>query len=742
MGPAVHDGGHDGDTGDEATEHGAEAVAADRGSASGHVGCVESREQVVLGPTRCAAELAVLEHELLGAEEAPGELVGGVEEEALRTDLAAVGQQRRTLVRQDPADVDDGGDLLVGGAHRHVVDGGQLRVPERRRQAGRRQGGVDAPQPALGQGVDVALAYLPRLAGHVGVGVGGQRHGTDGDAVGLDVVGVAVAAVLVVGHDDVGPDTPDDTGQARRRLVEVGHVEAVGVLVVGGAGHAAVAVAEPDVLVDGERGDRGRHLTAPVGGQVLVAEVDAGQVLARLPAGAGHHHGAPATRGRTGEHAPTGDRFVVGVGVHAQQGGTVLHGASWWGVRRVTHVPTVASAVSRTSGPCAMPEQPASHPDPSTAGTVGDVVFVDDRARVPGALATVAAPVVGVDVERADADRYFRRAALVQVGTSDRCLLIDAVALPELAELDGFLDAGRTAVLHALENDLDPLARMGVTPDAIADTGIAAAVLGLPIGLSALLAEVLEVQLTADKEAYQRADWAARPLSPGMADYAAGDVFHLPTLWQELADRLDAAGRRTWYEQELAWTVQRAGEDNRDWTRVKGAGRLDPAAKAVLRSLWEEREHIAREHDIAPNRLVHDEVLRDLAEHPVASPDELVRRSQRRRGLLREHAPDLFAALQRGQDAPPEAREEGARRWSTEDKAAYDALRRARAGVAADLGIEPGVLCSSRPLWRAVAGRPEDPLTLCALADLRPWQTDLLHEVLWEAYTAALTPTG
>lgn len=384
-----------------------------------------------------------------------------------------------------------------------------------------------------------------------------------------------------------------------------------------------------------------------------------------------------------------------------------------------------------------MTEQPTAD-RPTSAG--GEVVFVDDRREVEDTLATVAADTVGVDVERADADRYFRRAALVQVGTAERCLLFDAVVLEELPELDAFLDDDRVAVLHALENDLEPLARMGVVPGRIADTAIAAALLGLPIGLSGLLAEVLDVQLTADKEAYQRADWEARPLSPGMADYAAGDVFHLPQLWHELERRLAEAGRTSWYEQELAFTVARAGEDNRDWTRVKGAGRLDPTAKAVLRALWDERERLARAHDIAPNRLVHDDVLRELAEQPVATVDELVRRSQRRRGLLRRHADDLLAALERGRQAPPETRDEGGRRWSLEDKAAYDGLRKARAAVAADLGIDAGVLCSSRPLWRAVAARPQDALELCTLADLRPWQTELLHEVLWEAYTHAMTP--
>ncbi|MEX0836407.1 MAG: HRDC domain-containing protein, partial [Nitriliruptor sp.] len=284
---------------------------------------------------------------------------------------------------------------------------------------------------------------------------------------------------------------------------------------------------------------------------------------------------------------------------------------------------------------------------------------MDDAAEVAAALRTVAAETVGVDVERADADSYFRRAALIQVGTADRCLLLDGVSIDRMPELDAFLDDRRVAVLHALENDLDPLARKGVLPGRLADTAVAAALLGLPTGLSKLLDEVLGVQLTADKEAYQRADWEARPLSEGMADYAAGDVFHLPALWHELEALLAAAERSSWYQQELDWTITRAGEDTRDWTKVKGSGRLDAEAKAVLKAVWEERERLAREHDIAPNRLVHDDVLRDLAEDPARSVEELVRRSPRRRGLLREHAADLLAAIERGRDGPHEQGSDG-----------------------------------------------------------------------------------
>jgi ribonuclease D len=364
------------------------------------------------------------------------------------------------------------------------------------------------------------------------------------------------------------------------------------------------------------------------------------------------------------------------------------------------------------------------------------LIHVEDRDDVPAALDRVDAEVVGVDVERADADRYYRRAALVQVGVEGCCVLLDGVTLDALPDLERFLD-GRLAILHAVENDLEPLAAKGVRPTELADTAVAAAMLGLPTGLGTLLREVLGVELDGDKESFQRADWAARPLTEGMAAYAAGDVVHLPALWAALEDQLLAAGRWSWYEQELAWTVERAGEDNRDWSRVKGSGRLTTPQRAVLRAVWEERERLARDHDLAPNRLLHDDVLRDLAQDPPRTESQLVRRSHRRRSLLRKHAADLLAAVERGLEAAPEERDASGRRWTDRDKATFDALRRARAEVAEGLGIDAGVLCPSRPLWGAVAADPGDPAELCAAVELRPWQAELLRDVLWDAYTAA-----
>ncbi len=375
---------------------------------------------------------------------------------------------------------------------------------------------------------------------------------------------------------------------------------------------------------------------------------------------------------------------------------------------------------------------------PAAAGPADDLTvrFVDEPDEVASALTAVDAEVVGVDVERADAHHYFRRAALIQLGVDDHCVLLDAVAIEAFPEVDRFFGPERLMVLHALQNDLEPLAGRAISPDRVADTAIAATVLGLPTGLGTLLEELLDVHLDGDKNAFQRADWEARPLDLEMAAYAAGDVVHLPRLWEELATRLDDTGRTDWYQQELEAMIEQTGEDQRDWTRVKGSGRLSEEERAILRSLWQAREAIAREHDIAPNRLLHDDVLRDLATDPPRTAPQLVRRSQRRRPQLRQHAETLLEAIQRGQDADPESRSVEARRWTESDRALHDALRKRRAEVAADVGVDAGVLCPSRPLWTAIAGEPSDGRQLCELAGLRPWQIELLADPLWEVYAA------
>ena len=376
-----------------------------------------------------------------------------------------------------------------------------------------------------------------------------------------------------------------------------------------------------------------------------------------------------------------------------------------------------------------------------------DITLVDDIERIRPALASIDLPVVGVDVERADADRYFRHAALVQVGGPGACVLLDGMVLDDMTGLQEHLST-RLAVLHAASNDVVPLASKGVEPPQLVDTAIAAAVLGLPMGLGALLSEVLGLTLDGDKETFQRADWSKRPIPPAMQDYAAGDVIHLPELWRVMAEQLDATGRTTWFEEELAANLANAITDTRDWRRVRGVGRLAPHQQTIARTLWHAREDLARREDIAPNLLLHDEVIVALAVEPPRTAAQLARRARRRRRMEPEHAEHFLAVVVEAEQTEPQPPDPDRRRWTDRDTRAFDRLREARSNIAESLGIEAGVLCASKTLKEAVRSDPTDAAELSAAAGLRPWQDELLADALWNAFqrsastSTSAEPTG
>src|SRR5699024_4317007 len=120
----------------------------------------------------------------------------------------------------------------------------------------------------------------PGLGVAVGAGLqqprppGGEFDGAGADAVHGQVVGVAVVAVGVVADQDVGVLAVEDPGEAGGGVVGVGPVQAPRVVVLGPAGHAGVAVAQPVDARGAEDPARRLGLPATVLDQVAVrAEV-------------------------------------------------------------------------------------------------------------------------------------------------------------------------------------------------------------------------------------------------------------------------------------------------------------------------------------------------------------------------------------------------------------------------------------------------------------------------------------
>lgn len=177
--------------------------------------------------------------------------------------------------------------------------------------------------------VPVDLGDLPGLA-QVGaeVRVGGQVRGAHGDAVGLDVVGVAVSAVGVIGDEDLGAYLADHPDQVGGGLVDVGGPEGTGPLVLLDTHHPGVAVAagaaEEAVVGDAELLHGLGQLVHPVRAQrVVTVGREVGETgrddLALFAEGAGHQR-HPRSLGRVlGHGRAVVDRLVVRVRVHQEQ---------------------------------------------------------------------------------------------------------------------------------------------------------------------------------------------------------------------------------------------------------------------------------------------------------------------------------------------------------------------------------------------------------------------------------------
>jgi ribonuclease D len=155
------------------------------------------------------------------------------------------------------------------------------------------------------------------------------------------------------------------------------------------------------------------------------------------------------------------------------------------------------------------------------------------------------------DTEAAGYHRYHDRICLLQISTRHDTFLVDTLAIRELTGLaELFASPDHEVILHDADYDLRLLARdYGVHVRGLFDTKIAAQLLGEPaIGLGALVEKYVGLKL--DKK-HQRADWAQRPLSASMLDYAAEDTRHLPELRDRLKAELEQAGRLHWAEEEF-----------------------------------------------------------------------------------------------------------------------------------------------------------------------------------------------
>ena len=262
---------------------------------------------------------------------------------------------------------------------------------------------------------------------------------------------------------------------------------------------------------------------------------------------------------------------------------------------------------------------------------------------------------IAVDTECLRERTYHPRLCLVQVATPDECVVIDVIAIDNLAPLAILMrDEGTVKVFHACSQDMEVLNyTLGALPAPIFDTQVAAAFLGerMQASYNGMVHAFCGVTLPKSESL---TDWSRRPLTPEQIEYALDDVRYLIKAYDVIMERLDKSGRASWVLDEIKPLTDRSHYvvDRRvAFKRVKRVNSLTRRQLAVARELAAWREARAEYSNIPRKWLMSDEVLIALSKRPPHDAASL----RRVRGTEQLSDADVAGALSviaRGESCP------------------------------------------------------------------------------------------
>ena len=327
---------------------------------------------------------------------------------------------------------------------------------------------------------------------------------------------------------------------------------------------------------------------------------------------------------------------------------------------------------------------------------------------------------IAVDTEADSLHCYREKLCLLQVSLPEGDFLIDPLAENDLGAFADTLSR-KEIVLHGADYDLRLLRRaLDFRPTRVFDTVIAARLLGMrEFSYAALVEKYFGIQLT---KGSQKANWALRPLSTKMEEYARNDTHYLLTVADKLEKELDERGRLRWFRQSCERAIVSAGidreRDSEEVWRVRGSGLVRGREAAVLRALWHWRDREAEHFDRPSFHILRNDQLLDAARAAAHGETPQFRHFSERRA--RDFRAAIEEALALSEEDWPETRRRRGERPTREMERAAEAMRKRRDEAAHQLKIEASFI-APRATIDAIAADGS-----CAERLLVPWQRDLL----------------
>ena len=351
---------------------------------------------------------------------------------------------------------------------------------------------------------------------------------------------------------------------------------------------------------------------------------------------------------------------------------------------------------------------------------------------------------LAIDLEAAGFHRYSDKVCLLQITSGDNTFLVDTLSVdPSNTLRPLFQDPNVLLVLHGGVFDLRLLHRdLQIFPLNLFDTQIAASLVGEPsLGLAALLKKYFGIELS---KKYQKADWAKRPLSDEMLEYAAADTQSLCLLSDLLIEKLQDLDRLSWATEEsraladLRWK----SEPNSDPVlRIKGSKHLLDREIERLRTACKWRDTVARKTDRAHFRVAGDPVLLEIAKLGSYGLSSISKVKGMSSQVLKQFGQDLFKDLESVDNLPanqltgyPISTSPRRPRLSLKEEKLLDGLKLVRNQIANQLNIARGSIMSNT-LLSHIATSPIHALgDLAGVKGVRKWHIQNFGDDILEVF--------
>ena len=336
---------------------------------------------------------------------------------------------------------------------------------------------------------------------------------------------------------------------------------------------------------------------------------------------------------------------------------------------------------------------------------------------------------VAVDLEADSMYHYKEKVCLIQIATEKTSVVIDPLALKNLAPLNPiFSNPDIKKIFHGADYDVRSLYRdFKIRINNLFDTELACRYLGIKeTGLQAVLKMFFNVNV--DKK-YQKKDWSKRPLPKEMMAYASKDVIYLLPLARMLIHKLKTMDRMTWVLEEcedLSKVRPVSSNEAPLFMKFKGAGRLKSRSLAMLEALLQFRKRVAEKKDKPFFKIIGNESILKIA---TARPVTL-RRLKNIKALsnrqISMYGNDLLKVVAKTLKIPeselPVFPSQKSPVLPNGAPAKIKALKFWRASKANALGIDPGILCNNALITAIAVKNPGDSKSLETVEEMKNWQ--------------------